>query len=846
MIKRLSLWMCIAVCGLSTVWYSQGGLRLIKIATPSSVYLGDWVTNEVWLLNEGPGNVAAITVNDVLSPVGALRDISVDTNKGVRSVALTNATGAAWIIPNLDTNEFAKLILVGRANKVGTITNKVQGAGDKTNVMAMATVEVRAVADLAVTKGVDDGTPNLGAQVVYTLTVSNAGPSAASAAVLQDVLPAGVAYVSDNGGGAYNSGSGLWTVGALAQNATASLAITAQVTASGAISNAVTVSTLDQADLNAANDAAGAVINVPPSADLSLTKNASAGRVNMGTSFDYVVRVVNGGPDAATGVKVIDILPAGLDYVSDNGGGAYVPGTGVWTIGGLGNGGAATLSIRVRASRPGTVVNMAQVKESDQHDPDSTPLNGVAAEDDQDTASVEIGQTPFCDYDGDGLTDFAVYDQAKGKWYVLMSAAGYAQTTISHGFDNTEAVEGDYDGDGLQDYAIYSAEKGKWYILMSGAGYAQTTVTHGYEGAVAVPGDYDGDGLFDYAVYDAARGNFYVLMSSVGYAQSTISHGYGEAAAVAGDYDGDGRYDYVVYDAAKGKWHALLSNSGYALTTVNHGFPDSVGVPGDYDGDGKSDYTVYDDTTGRWYVLLSGSGHAMAIIQHGYAGAVAAPGNVDGDRRDDFIVYDGSKGEWYILESSKAYAMSLTQHGYEGAVPVSATVDTAIKWDGIVALPPSGDLDRTVPVYLEYGQNWVLEADFIGLSGGVWDRFLKGDSIDHLDLFPARASLMTLRLAHGHLWFMSANVGSGHFYPAWMNDHYGKTLPDEYQRGDHKMRIEYLITRGLCRFYWDGRLVGDWNIWLEDWQSPMTFLRVGNLSGGVLRYYMGNFKSLAD
>ena len=52
--------------------------------------------------------------------------------------------------------------------------------------------------------------------MVFTLTVSNAGPSDATGVAVTDLLPAGYTYVSDDGGGAYNSGTGVWTLGALA------------------------------------------------------------------------------------------------------------------------------------------------------------------------------------------------------------------------------------------------------------------------------------------------------------------------------------------------------------------------------------------------------------------------------------------------------------------------------------------------------------------------------------------------------------------------------------------------------------------------------------------------------
>lgn len=124
-------------------------------------------------------------------------------------------------------------------------------------------------------------------------------------------------------------------------------------------------------------------------ADLSLTKTVSNSSPFVGDNITFTVTVTNNGPANATGVMVSDQLPAGLVYVSDNGGGTYVNGTGVWTIGALSSGSSMSLQITATVGQAGSNTNSAQVMLSDQPDPDSIPGNSVAAEDDQ--ASVTIG-----------------------------------------------------------------------------------------------------------------------------------------------------------------------------------------------------------------------------------------------------------------------------------------------------------------------------------------------------------------------------------------------------------------------------------------------------------------------
>ncbi|WP_162258698.1 DUF11 domain-containing protein, partial [Lysobacter sp. Root96] len=87
------------------------------------------------------------------------------------------------------------------------------------NNTSTATTTPVASADLVMAKSVDNATPVVGTSVVFTLTVTNNGPSASAGVSVADLLPNGYTYVSDNGAGAYVSGTGVWTIGSLANAA---------------------------------------------------------------------------------------------------------------------------------------------------------------------------------------------------------------------------------------------------------------------------------------------------------------------------------------------------------------------------------------------------------------------------------------------------------------------------------------------------------------------------------------------------------------------------------------------------------------------------------------------------
>ena len=51
--------------------------------------------------------------------------------------------------------------------------------------------------------------------LIYTISVTNFGPSSASGVVVTDSLPVGVTFVSASGGGLNNSGVVNWSLGTL-------------------------------------------------------------------------------------------------------------------------------------------------------------------------------------------------------------------------------------------------------------------------------------------------------------------------------------------------------------------------------------------------------------------------------------------------------------------------------------------------------------------------------------------------------------------------------------------------------------------------------------------------------
>lgn len=121
-------------------------------------------------------------------------------------------------------------------------------------------------------------------------------------------------------------------------------------------------------------------------ADLSLTKTVSNANPASGASISYTLSVTNAAssPSTATGVTVLDILPAGVSFVSASGFGSYNSANGVWTVGSVPPGITRTLTINVTvtAGLGTTIQNDAEISASSLVDLDSTPNNASINEDD--------------------------------------------------------------------------------------------------------------------------------------------------------------------------------------------------------------------------------------------------------------------------------------------------------------------------------------------------------------------------------------------------------------------------------------------------------------------------------
>ncbi|MCW2952198.1 MAG: conserved repeat domain protein [Conexibacter sp.] len=308
-------------------------LELAKSASPGTIAPG---TNETYTLvvrNHGPSPAVNVVVSDPL-PAG-LTFVSASNgclNSG-GDVTCRLAGLAAGATKSFTVTARVASSMDHAIDNTATVRSDTPDPdpGDNTST---SHVPVRGEADLALIKTPSTSAPVAGGQVLYTLVISNNGPSDATGVTVSDPGASGLTLQSatpSQGSCSVAGGRVSCRIGTLADGGAAQVLVAARVAAdaTGAIANAATV-TGDQHDPTPGNNRAtsrvtptppatpstpptptpltpAAPLPTPrPAADLVITKTTRTKVVTVGVRLAYTIVVRNNGPDAAPAVSVTD------------------------------------------------------------------------------------------------------------------------------------------------------------------------------------------------------------------------------------------------------------------------------------------------------------------------------------------------------------------------------------------------------------------------------------------------------------------------------------------------------------------------------------------------------------
>ncbi|WP_420321297.1 gliding motility-associated C-terminal domain-containing protein [Flagellimonas sp.] len=381
----------------------QADLSLTKIVVDNDITpnVGDEISFEITISNTGPNDATNVVVTDLL-PTGF------DYVLYSSTAGIYDDTTGEWQVGTVAGGSSETLIIDVLVNASGNYVNTAQiTASDAFDIDSTpsngvsaeddqdeVTITPSALVDLSLTKNVDNANPVVNTNVVFTLTVSNTGPSDATTIQVTDQLPSGFTYVSDDGGGNYDDTTGVWNVGALPNGGNTSLNITATVNPTGSYTNIAEITAQGETDSDSTpnNGVAGeddqdqVVINAAPLVDISVTKTADDLTPNVGDQIEFTITVQNDGPNDATNVVVTDVLASGYGFVSAvPSAGVYEALNGSWTVGNLANGASENIVITANVLANGDYTNIAELTGLTETDVDSEPSNNDDTEDDQQT-----------------------------------------------------------------------------------------------------------------------------------------------------------------------------------------------------------------------------------------------------------------------------------------------------------------------------------------------------------------------------------------------------------------------------------------------------------------------------
>ncbi|MBI3309700.1 MAG: VCBS repeat-containing protein [Candidatus Melainabacteria bacterium] len=317
------------------------------------------------------------------------------------------------------------------------------------------------------------------------------------------------------------------------------------------------------------------------------------------------------------------------------------------------------------------------------------------------------------DFNGDNISDVAFFDALNKKWYVVYGGNFEEEEEIDLASHILESYEGndvfipipaDYDGDKLTDVALFSRNNGLWLIYNSFGKYIVRKNWGAKIGEIPTPANIDGDSKTDIVALSVEKNQSRTpsLLSSTNYSYSDrLIDLSNEGTLVFADIDGDNKDDYILHKASLNSVEILLSSKNTPIKIlIGNNF--SRIVPADYDGDGKKDIAVWTPDNGTWEIAYAkdllasntnevtttpepfigcGAGSKVdnneqppncgtSIVHFGSIGNIPLPGDYNGDGIDEIATLNLSTYELLILNKDET-TTKVDLSKFKGLIPAS-------------------------------------------------------------------------------------------------------------------------------------------------------------------------------
>lgn len=232
------------------------------------------------------------------------------------------------------------------------------------------------VADLELSKSVNQSSVQTGQQVTFTITVINNGPNDATGVVVTEALPSGLSFVSANPSiGTYSTSTNEWDIGSLSNGDSATLDIVATVTAlSGDVVNQASVTLQSPNDPDSGNNFDDAKVTVlgtptppPPSGgggssgggptQVAVVDFQAVAQKNLGANVTETIVVRNTGAGSLSAGILEVTFPSQVQLVSASPSADSISGNvATWNVPALNSGARFTVTIIVQGNTTSSAV----------------------------------------------------------------------------------------------------------------------------------------------------------------------------------------------------------------------------------------------------------------------------------------------------------------------------------------------------------------------------------------------------------------------------------------------------------------------------------------------------------
>ena len=326
-------------------------LTMDKVANVTSVVVGDLVEYTITVRNVGLSDASGVNVWDIL-PIGVKY-----VSGGSYDVDSRNVT---WTIDSIVAGKFAVVTLIVNVTSVGNVTNTAFANCNENKTVvneASDNVTVGPNVKLTMDKVANVTEAYVGDDIKFTITVTNNGLSEATIVTIEDMLPDSVKFISANGTYTNVGQKVVWTIDKMPTNSSVDVYVIVKAVTSGSLVNSANVTCAE----NSTSKTNTSEIDVKPVVKFNVVKSANVSNIFIGDKVGFNITVTNNGPSNASNVIVVDMLPAGLKFISSSLD-CVVKGNEVsWNVSKLNNGEIIVIEVICEAVGAGDLINTVNV-----------------------------------------------------------------------------------------------------------------------------------------------------------------------------------------------------------------------------------------------------------------------------------------------------------------------------------------------------------------------------------------------------------------------------------------------------------------------------------------------------